>query len=99
MILPDRDAPPTRGGPGTPGKGLIISLLEIYFFPGVPDSAWKGGVRMPTYSFRCEKCGKVFREILSFREYEEGKRKCPKCGSRSIAQLLEPFFAKTSRKS
>ena len=54
---------------------------------------------MPTYSFRCAKCGKTFRETLSFREYEGGKRKCPKCGSRSVVQLLEPFFAKTSRKS
>jgi putative FmdB family regulatory protein len=99
MILLYRDAPPPRGDSGSPGKGLIISPLEIYFFPGVPDSAGKGGVRMPTYSFRCEKCGKTFREILSFREYEERKRKCPKCGSRSIVQLLEPFFAKTSRKS
>jgi putative FmdB family regulatory protein len=54
---------------------------------------------VPTYSFRCEKCGKTFQEILTFREYEEWKRKCPKCGSRNIVQLLEPFFAKTSRKS
>ena len=54
---------------------------------------------MPTYSFRCRKCGKAFREYLSFKEYEEGKRKCPKCGSGSVVQLLEPFYAKTSRKS
>jgi putative FmdB family regulatory protein len=54
---------------------------------------------MPTYSFKCNKCGKRFQEILSFREFEEGKRKCPKCGSRSLAQLLESFYAKTSKKS
>jgi len=54
---------------------------------------------MPTYSFQCKKCGHRFREILSFREFEEGKRKCPKCGGRNIAQLLESFYAKTSKKS
>jgi putative FmdB family regulatory protein len=61
--------------------------------------ARKRRYRMPTYSFRCRKCGKAFRETLSFKEYEEGKRKCPKCGSGSVVQLLEPFYAKTSRKS
>lgn len=54
---------------------------------------------MPTYSFQCKKCGKRFQEILSFREYEERKRKCPKCGSKSLTQLLEGFYAKTSKKS
>jgi len=54
---------------------------------------------MPTYSFQCKKCGRKFQEILSFREYGEGKRKCPKCGSKSVAQLLEGFYAKTSKKS
>src|SRR3972149_3831481 len=54
---------------------------------------------MPTYSFECRKCKKKFLEILSFSEYEEGKRKCPKCGSKDVFQVLETFYAKTSRKS
>lgn len=54
---------------------------------------------MPTYSFECRDCGKKFQAILSFREFEEGKRKCPKCGSRKVVQVLEVFYAKTSRKS
>jgi putative FmdB family regulatory protein len=54
---------------------------------------------MPTYTFKCRKCDKTFEEILSFKEYEAGKRKCPKCGSTSVEQILEAFFAKTSRKS
>jgi len=54
---------------------------------------------MPTYSYKCKKCDHRFQEILSFKEYEEGKRKCPKCGSRSVEQILETFFAKTSRKA
>jgi len=62
-------------------------------------SAGKGGGPMPTYSYKCRKCNHRFQEILSFKEYEEGKRKCPKCGSRSVDQILETFFAKTSRKA
>ena len=54
---------------------------------------------MPTYSFECRKCGHRFQEILSYKEYEAGGRKCPKCGSKSGSQLLETFYAKTSRKS
>jgi putative FmdB family regulatory protein len=54
---------------------------------------------MPTYSYACKKCGKQFQEVLSFREYAERKPKCPKCGSRSIQQVLEPFYAKTTKKS
>ena len=58
-----------------------------------------GGIAMPTYSFQCRKCRKRFQEILTFREFEAGKRKCPKCGSKDVVQVLEVFFAKTSRKS
>lgn len=54
---------------------------------------------MPTYSYQCRKCGRKFQEILSFREYQEERRKCPKCGSKSVEQLLEGFYAKTSKKS
>lgn len=54
---------------------------------------------MPTYSFVCRKCRKKFLEILSFREYEERGRKCPKCGSKDVDQVLEAFYAKTSKKS
>ena len=77
---------------------LIISIVEISLEQGFHLSGDKEK-RMPTYSFQCAKCGKRFQEILSFREYEEGKRKCPKCGSGKVVQLLEPFYAKTSRKS
>jgi putative FmdB family regulatory protein len=68
---------------------------ELEILPSFPE----GGTAMPTYSYECKKCGKRFVEILSFKEYEAGKRKCPKCGSRNVAQVLESFYAKTSKKS
>ena len=54
---------------------------------------------MPTYSYQCRKCDHLFDEILTIKEYEEGKRKCPKCGSEDVEQVVAAFTAKTSRKS
>ena len=54
---------------------------------------------MPTYSYNCVKCAHRFHVTLSIKEFERGKRKCPKCGNGNVVQLLETFFAKTSRKS
>ena len=54
---------------------------------------------MPTYSYECRKCRHTFQKILSFKEHEEEKKKCPKCGSGNVVQLLDTFFAKTSRKA
>ena len=54
---------------------------------------------MPTYAYKCRKCRKQFDLILSLKEYEEGKKSCPKCGSEEVEQIFDLFFAKTSRKS
>jgi putative FmdB family regulatory protein len=78
------------------GPGWITIWL-LYWYPEFISA--QGAGPMPTYSYECRKCGHAFRKILSFKEYEEGKVKCPKCGSGNVAQVLETFFAKTSRKS
>jgi putative FmdB family regulatory protein len=54
---------------------------------------------VPTYCYKCRKCKKRFEEILSLKEYAEGKRKCPKCKSGDVEQVLDLFTPKTSRKS
>jgi putative FmdB family regulatory protein len=54
---------------------------------------------MPTYEYRCKKCGKQFEVTLRIERHERTKPKCPKCGSRSNEQLFSSFFAKTSSKS
>lgn len=54
---------------------------------------------MPTYEYRCLKCNKNFSVILSMKEHDGKKAKCPKCGGKKLEQLITPFQAKTSRKS
>ncbi len=54
---------------------------------------------MPTYLYLCEKCGKEFSCIMSFKEYEEGKVACPACKSGEVKQQMTGFIARTSRKS
>jgi len=54
---------------------------------------------MPTYEFRCRKCGEEFtvRERMS----EMGAREvaCPKCKSRDVERVVSEFYARTPRKS
>jgi len=54
---------------------------------------------MPTYEYRCPKCSKQFSVILSIKEHDAKKAKCPKCGGKKLDQVLTAFQVKTSRKS
>ncbi|HLC18979.1 MAG TPA: zinc ribbon domain-containing protein [Thermodesulfobacteriota bacterium] len=54
---------------------------------------------MPTYEYRCEKCGKRFTQVLTISEHDTKKTKCPKCGSAKVRQLFSAFFAKTESKT
>lgn len=54
---------------------------------------------MPTYEYQCLKCEKEFTLVLSIKDHDEKKAKCPKCGGKKLKQLITPFTAKTSRKS
>lgn len=54
---------------------------------------------MPTYEYRCEKCGEEFARIMSISEHDTAKPTCPKCGSEEVQQLVSHFMTKTSRKS
>jgi putative FmdB family regulatory protein len=54
---------------------------------------------MPTYEFTCQKCKKSFSTIMSVREYETKKMRCPKCKSTKVKQQITPFQVVTSKKS
>ena len=40
---------------------------------------------MPTYQYRCEKCGKRFERTETISEHEAVKPQCPTCGSKKVA--------------
>jgi len=54
---------------------------------------------MPTYEYRCEKCGKRFTVVERISEHTGRGPACPKCGSRSTRQQPAAFYAKTVKKS
>ena len=54
---------------------------------------------MPTYEYRCRACQHVFDRVESLAEHGEKAPQCPNCKSRSVEQVMTPFFAKTSHKA
>jgi len=54
---------------------------------------------MPTYAYHCNECDKDFTLQMSVKEHDKDAVKCPDCNSKKVRHKLEPFFAKTSRKS
>lgn len=65
------------------------------------SSGQKRGIRknMPLYEYVCRKCNHPFAEVLSVKEHETKKMHCPKCKSADLEKVIEPFFAKTARKT
>jgi putative FmdB family regulatory protein len=54
---------------------------------------------MPTYVFRCAKCGEEFEKVMSVDQREKARPACPSCKGRKVEPVFYGFFAKTSRKS
>jgi putative FmdB family regulatory protein len=54
---------------------------------------------MPLYEYICKKCQKQFDELLTVKEHDTKKIRCPKCKSQDIEKVIEPFFAKTASKT
>ena len=54
---------------------------------------------MPTYEYRCDKCGKKFSRVEPISQHGSKRPKCPKCNSVKVTQVFSPFFAKTGKKS
>jgi len=54
---------------------------------------------MPTYEFRCTKCGTVFEHQERIAEHPTSHPPCPNCKSEAVEPLLADFYAVTSKKS
>jgi putative FmdB family regulatory protein len=54
---------------------------------------------MPTYNYRCEKCGKTFERTETISEHETAKPQCPKCGSMKVSTVPARVYVVTSKKS
>jgi putative FmdB family regulatory protein len=54
---------------------------------------------MPTFTYRCQKCGREFERSESISEHEVRRAACPKCGSRKVSTVPRPFVVITSKKS
>lgn len=54
---------------------------------------------MPLYEYVCRKCQTKFSEVLTIKEHEAKKVKCPKCKTQDVQHVVEPFFAKTASKT
>ncbi|MCX7659970.1 MULTISPECIES: zinc ribbon domain-containing protein [Caldimonas] len=54
---------------------------------------------MPTYQYRCEKCGHVFEHVEHIAEHDTVRLSCPKCGSQALQHTPTRFFVQTSKKS
>jgi putative FmdB family regulatory protein len=57
------------------------------------------GEVMPTYQYRCAKCGEVFEHVEHVAEHSTAQLRCPKCGGETVQAQPTQFFAKTSKKS
>ena len=56
-------------------------------------------VAMPTYEYKCVKCGQVFDRHETVAEHGKTPPLCPKCQSQEVEPVFSAFFAKTSRKT
>lgn len=54
---------------------------------------------MPTYEFKCTKCGTTFEVALPVAERDTRKVSCPSCQATEVERTVTGFYAKTSRKA
>jgi len=47
---------------------------------------------MPIYEFKCNKCEKIFEQLI-FSSDEEENLACPSCGQRGVASRLMSSFS------
>ena len=50
---------------------------------------------MPIYEFKCNKCEKIFEQLI-FSSDEEEKLACPSCGQSDASRLMSSFSSGAS---
>ena len=56
-------------------------------------------IDMPLYEYVCRKCSHEFAVAMTINEHDKKRVQCPQCNSTEVARTLQPFYAKTSKKS
>lgn len=54
---------------------------------------------MPVYEFECKKCSHRFTLEETISQHDKHQEKCPKCGSKSIQNIISTVNVRTSKKS
>lgn len=54
---------------------------------------------MPTYEFKCEKCGRVFEVFAPIKKRARLKPTCPRCKSKRVNQRFGRVMVLTASKS
>ncbi|MGA7463689.1 MAG: FmdB family zinc ribbon protein [Candidatus Korobacteraceae bacterium] len=54
---------------------------------------------MPVYEYICKDCHHSFESVLTLKEHDTEKIRCPRCKSKKVEQDVAEFYAVTSRKS
>jgi putative FmdB family regulatory protein len=54
---------------------------------------------MAEYEFECRRCRKIFTLFMRVTERAAAKIRCPGCDSADVEPLMQPFLAKTAKKS
>ncbi len=54
---------------------------------------------MPEYEFECRVCKKIFTLLMRISERLKTSVRCPGCGSTEVESLMQPFIARTAKKS
>ena len=54
---------------------------------------------MPTYEYRCTKCGTTFERQEPLAEHAKAHPRCPKCQSSTVEPVLANVYVKTAKKS
>jgi putative FmdB family regulatory protein len=54
---------------------------------------------MAEYEFECRTCKKIFTLFMRISERVKASITCPGCGSGDVEPLMQPFVAKTAKKS